>query len=289
MSSENSIITEGLTPSLDVPSSSTSRTSRSPSPSSSIVSLNENKVLKRLADQLSNIFYEGNQSGQEDSEVERNIINHIHKSHFEPVQVFRWLSKNKDTFQYQSLLGYFYGHEIGVEVDKRKAYTFFLNAAKKNDNLAQYFVGASYLEGSGAKQDYELAFRWFEKAANGGCSNGLCALGYCYLNGYGVFKDELKGVTFYKKAIEAGNNYAMNRLGYCYQYGKGTKRDSRKAFEMYLKSAEKGCDSGAHDVAECYRKGIGTEVNLEQAEYWEEKYRASLIYVSLTYFTSSTS
>ncbi|CAG8473864.1 1410_t:CDS:1, partial [Acaulospora morrowiae] len=192
MTSGSSTTTEGSTPSLDVPSPSTSRTSRSPSPASSVVSLNENKALKRLADQLCNIFYEGNQNGQEDSEVERSIINHIHKSHFEAVQIFRWLLRNKDTFQYQSLLGYFYGHEIGVEVDKRKAYTFFLNAAKKNDHLAQYFVGASYLEGSGAKQDYDLAFLWFEKSANGGCSNGLCALGYCYLNGYGVHKDELK-------------------------------------------------------------------------------------------------
>ncbi|CAG8449986.1 6017_t:CDS:2 [Diversispora eburnea] len=196
----NSNTTRSSTPStsFDAPSTPTSRTSSpSPSSSSNLSLSNQNRAFKKLAEQLCAIFYEGNQNGQEDSEVEKSIVNHIHKSHFEPVQIYEWLSKNRDTLQFQSLLGYFFGHEIGVEADKRKAYTFFLNAAKKNDHLAQYFVGASYLEGSGAKQDYELAFLWFQKSANGGCTNGLCALGYCYLNGYGVHKDELKELAEY--------------------------------------------------------------------------------------------
>lgn len=192
-------------------------------------------ALKKLVDELIVLFLESQQLGTDDNRITQLILDCINSKSQDPNEVLKWLISNQHKLPNKTLLGYFYLHDIGTEIDTRKAYNSYLAAAKKDYPIAQYLLGECYSSGMGTKTDEKLAFQWYQKAADGGCSNGL------------------------------------NWLGYCYEFGKGTEKDINKAFAYYKKSTKQGNKLGMHFLADCYEKGKGTPKNVDQAIYWYKK------------------
>ncbi len=64
-------------------------------------------------------------------------------------------------------LGHIYNSkfkEIDYPKNNKKAFKYYLKAAKADSALACYLVGLSYLEGHGCKKDKEMALKYFDKA-----------------------------------------------------------------------------------------------------------------------------
>jgi uncharacterized protein len=69
----------------------------------------------------------------------------------------------------------------------KKAYPFFLKAARKNHPASQNKVGLFLLYGWGIKKDYNKALHWFERAYfKNHYLPAVCNLSYMFANGYGA-------------------------------------------------------------------------------------------------------
>ena len=60
---------------------------------------------------------------------------------------------------------YFMGD--GVEVDKEKAFEYFMKSASSGDPCAQFILGKCYEEGYGTEVKEQTSFKWYKKAAIG--------------------------------------------------------------------------------------------------------------------------
>ncbi|RIB04848.1 hypothetical protein C2G38_2119756 [Gigaspora rosea] len=195
---------------------------------------------KKIVDQILGIFLHSQRTGRDDNRTTEIILDTIKKFNCDAAKVLNWLSHNQNKLEYKTLLGYFYLHDIGTEIDTRKAYNLYLAAAKKDYPIAQYLLGECYASGLGTKTDEMMAFQWYQKAAEGGSSNGIVWSGYCYEFGKGVSKDSHKAFTNYKKAMKQGNVVGMHFLGDCYEKGTGVQKNIDQAIYYYSKAAELG-------------------------------------------------
>ncbi|RIB12136.1 hypothetical protein C2G38_2145218 [Gigaspora rosea] len=197
-------------------------------------------IKKKAIDEIVELFVEAQQIGKNDTGIIKMILDNMKKRNTNAGEVLDWLLCNQHTLQYKTLLGYFYLHDIGTEIDTRKAYVFYLAAAKKDYPIAQYLLGECYSSGSGTKADEKLAFQWYQKAAEGGCTNGQNWVGYCYEFGKGTEKDNNKAFTYYKKSSRQGNMVGMHFLADCYEKGTGTTKNIDMAIHYYSKAAKLG-------------------------------------------------
>ena len=83
---------------------------------------------------------------------------------------------------------YFMGD--GVEVDKEKAFEYFMKSASSGDPCAQFILGKCYEEGYGTEVKEQTAFKWYKKAAEQGFAEAQEALASCYTYGVGTKIDE---------------------------------------------------------------------------------------------------
>ena len=58
---------------------------------------------------------------------------------------------------------YYFGR--GVKKDNKKAYKYFLDAAKYKDEYAETYLGLFYDKGIAVRKNYEIAYQWYYKAA----------------------------------------------------------------------------------------------------------------------------
>ncbi|CAG8440532.1 6658_t:CDS:2 [Acaulospora morrowiae] len=101
------------------------------------------EALRKLVDELVDLFVEEQQLGKDDVRIRQLILDCIIKRNRGAHEVLKWLHSNQHKLQYKTLLGYFYLHDIGTEIDLRKAYNLYLAAAKKDYPIAQYLLGES--------------------------------------------------------------------------------------------------------------------------------------------------
>ncbi|GBB86631.1 hypothetical protein RclHR1_01300016 [Rhizophagus clarus] len=185
-------------------------------------------------------------------------------------------------FYYSSLIGYFYQHGIGCEIDEDKALEIFSNAVnnnrkakssnlsfdqkneiitccndddikKLNEIILQYFYSLFLYEDIilCRKASYKLHI----KTAKRGDNVSQYYIGDCYFYGKSIERDLNKAVKWYSKSSKGGNIKAMYKLGGCYEYGDGIMRDKEEAFKLYLKSADGGYKDALYDVGNCYNYG----------------------------------
>lgn len=69
---------------------------------------------------------------------------------------------------------YFWGD--GVEVDRAKAFGYYLTSAEKGNPETQYKIGSCYANGQGTDRDEEKALYWYRKSAAQGYSEAIDAL-----------------------------------------------------------------------------------------------------------------
>ena len=62
----------------------------------------------------------------------------------------------------------YYAGKLNVEMDKKKAASYFILSAQQNHAPAQYGIAVCLYNGEGVEQDREAAQQWMEKAAQNG-------------------------------------------------------------------------------------------------------------------------
>lgn len=105
---------------------------------------------------------------------------------------------------------YYYGQ--GAEQDYGTAYRYFITAAERGDDEAQFIIGHMYNNGFGVTQDFKEAAEWYLKSAEKGNDRAQYAIGYMYETGHGVQKDVNTAIDWYQRAVDQGNENAEKRI-----------------------------------------------------------------------------
>ncbi|CAG8748348.1 10804_t:CDS:2 [Gigaspora margarita] len=147
------------------------------------------------------------------------IINFISKSNKTKEEIFQWLLTNNNNHpKYICLLGLFYHWKIGTDENNVVIVELFVNAAEKEDIIAQYFSGKCYAEGWNTDKNKKKALEWYNKAAENECASAEYVLGEYFYK----LRKYAKAFEFLERAANHGNLKALNTLGVCYQKGQGT-------------------------------------------------------------------
>lgn len=146
----------------------------------------------------------------------------------------------KQNLQY----GYAYYNGKGVPLDKKKAFDFFVQAAKLGSTEAYYVLGVIYSSGSVVPKDLAKAAVFFQKAFDGGYVKAAAQLGDFYYNGRGVPANRDKAFKYYNAGAENGDPGCLFNAGYIALNFYKKYSYAYKCFEL---SAQKG-----NEVAVCY-------------------------------------
>lgn len=134
----------------------------------------------------------------------------------------------------RTMLGYIYTEGTGVEVDKDKAFDYFLSAAQEKDPIGEYNLGQLYMD----EGNFSSAFDWFKKAADQGHTKAQCNVGRMYLDGNGVEQDNDLAIQYFHKAADGGDAEVQHSLGCMYFIGQGVEMDKDKAFQLFCSAAK---------------------------------------------------
>ena len=164
---------------------------------------------------------------------------------------------------------YYFGR--GVKKDSKKAYKYFLDAAKYKDEYAETYLGLFYDKGIAVRKNYEMAYQWYYKAAIKGNAFAQYSLGVLYSEGNGVIKDYNKAFMWFQKSAENDYVGAYYQLGRAYYNGLGVDKDEEKAFKWHKKAAENNLPASQYALSLMYKNGEGCDENLVSAYYWLER------------------
>jgi TPR repeat protein len=95
-------------------------------------------------------------------------------------------------------------------------------ASEQGLSIAQFNLGAKYLNGEGVPKNYTEAAKWYKKSSDQGLAEAQNNLGHLYENGLGLDKDLKKAYILYGKAARQGMTGAQFNLGRFYVFGLGT-------------------------------------------------------------------
>lgn len=132
--------------------------------------------------------------------------------------------------------------------DFGKALIIWSELADKKDADAQYWMGNFYDFGKGVEVNKEKAFFWYLKAANGGEITSQINVGNMYRNSIGVNKDLKQSAFWYKKAADRGDDYAQFSYGRALHTGEGVKKDLGSAYVYFKLAAMNGDIDAQHAV-----------------------------------------
>ena len=161
---------------------------------------------------------------------------------------------------------YYKGYD-GFPADRKKAYTYYEQAAKAGGTVAMYYTAYGYRVGECLPKDFDLAYMYALRAKEKGFPRAYRLLGFMHLEGEHVEKNLLKAREMFSEAIRRGDY-----ISYCYLgdvYGE-LKEHHRKA-ELYQKAAELAeqeiIESGIpfYKLADYYEENIGVSQNYELA------------------------
>ena len=158
---------------------------------------------------------------------------------------------------------YYFGR--GVKKDSKKAYKYFLDAAKYKDEYAETYLGLFYDKGIAVNKNYEIAYQWYYKAAIKGNAFAQYSLGVLYSEGNGVIKDYNKAFIWFQKSAENDYVGAYYQLGRAYYNGLGVDKDEEKAFKWHKKAAENNLPASQYALSLMYKNGEGCDENLVSA------------------------
>jgi TPR repeat protein len=131
----------------------------------------------------------------------QKILNYLNDNRVSPEEIFDWLSNNQSKANSLLVLGDFYYLGIATEVDKQKAYNFYLRAGDRSDGLsiAQYNLGFMCENDIVVSGDTFEAMHWYGKSAEQGIYEAHESL------------NRLRGSI--SKTFGPGNKYSMEALG----------------------------------------------------------------------------
>ena len=159
------------------------------------------------------------------------------------------------------LLGICYYEGKGVEKDWDKAFHWFHEGAKMEDNPAhdavrdaQYMLGLCFEQAIGTERDMGKALICWIKAAKLGHTEAQYRAGEIAIAEFGEYDD---GIEFLRKSAEQGNPFAMRFLGFAYEGKDKAESDDwyAKATAALYTAAKQGDPRAMHDLAGFYRVG----------------------------------
>ncbi|URN84885.1 sel1 repeat family protein [Acetobacterium wieringae] len=143
--------------------------------------------------------------------------------------------------------------------DQEKAFTYFIQSAKKDVPRGWELAGYCLYEGKGALQNRREALGWYEKAAKYGLYNSYYMMGMIYGYDETLFNYE-KAVSCFEKAANLGQSDALVRLGTMHLHGVGTNPpDRQKAFSYFNQASQADNSLGWEWAAYCHYWGYGTK------------------------------
>lgn len=180
-------------------------------------------------------------------------------------------TKNKIKDDYISYrIGKHYSRGLGTEVDEKKAFKYFTEAAEQGNIYAAYSLGNMYKNGRGVEKDTEEALFWYEFSANHNKKKEMPFAAFeaarFYQDGIGTEKDIEKAEILYKKALLGFENiYKLSpddsleyRIGMMYFKGFGTEKNLDTAKEFLELSSEAGNIYASYQLFKLYQeKGMG--------------------------------
>ncbi|GBB84566.1 hypothetical protein RclHR1_11130003 [Rhizophagus clarus] len=174
----------------------------------------------------------------------------------------------------QEIISYLDNHNL----TSKEIYNWLLN--NQNNSNSVFLLGVFNHFGIEIDVNEKKAFELYQNAANSGNVHGIRSLAFCYYVGVGTNIDEQKTFELYQKAANLRNSRGMYSLGYCYLYGIGTNFNCQKAFELYQNSANLGNRVAQYNLAGMYYNGEVKE-DINQAIYWykrsaEQGYQAAI-------------
>lgn len=183
------------------------------------------------------------------------------KTACEPSYALPWYEKAAVAGNSQALheLTYFYeGRYVGIEANPEKAKWAREQAMKMNNPNAFVKLASQYYMGDGVEMDKAKAFQYYMKAAELGNDEGMAEVGLCYLNGEGVEKNDIQAFRWLSRSKDGF--YGYYNLAQCYLHGIGTAKDIEKAVVYLEKAVDCKCANlwqARNQLVDLYSKGYG--------------------------------
>jgi TPR repeat protein len=190
----------------------------------------------------------------------------------------------------QCHLGFWYSEgKHGLEKNVAESSRWFMEAANRGNDVAQFQMGLRYETGAGVKKNAKEAAKWYMRAASKNNVVALYRLGCCYYYGDGVTIDNHSAWRCFKKAAELGDSWACFMLGKCYFYGHGVEVNEAEAVKCYQKAAAEHFAPAVYELGKCYFDGAGTEKDTTKAlelfrEAAEMEYSKALYMMGYCYY-----
>lgn len=125
--------------------------------------------------------------------------------------------------------------------DYKQAIVWFTKAGEQGNGEAWYTIGNFYMDGLGVDVDLKKAFEYWLKGADYGDVNAMTMVGNVYSVVGGIVDiDVYKAFEYYKISAELGCSTGQFHLGECYQKGIGVSKDLTEAKKWFQRSAEQG-------------------------------------------------
>lgn len=153
--------------------------------------------------------------------------------------------------------------------DPKKAVAWIEKAANQGHVEAANALGMLYHTGSKEfAQDFKKAYKYFLVAAKKGNPPAQFGLGVMLLNGQGVKKDVAAGADWVRKAAEQGHVMAQYSLGVFYASGQSGKKQPEDAYKWFFKAADQGLPGAQYNVARMNMDGQGVAMDIAAAKSW---------------------
>lgn len=124
--------------------------------------------------------------------------------------------------------------------------------AEAGDVAAQVDLGWRFDRGRGVRKSYKKAFAWYLKAARGGSRVAQYNLNLCYLLGQGTFRNDRQAFHWVQKSARAGYPDAILALAWHYHNGRGVRPSLRQAERWYRQSARNGDASAQFSLGQLF-------------------------------------
>jgi hypothetical protein len=126
----------------------------------------------------------------------------------------------------------------GTSKDFKQAENWLTRAAKRNDSLAQFYIGRLYLKEFKASKNQEIGMAWMIKSAENSCPMAQNYMGLLYYS-----KEDFDvALSWFQKAAHLNSAESQYYLAKFYFEGKGITQDFNKAEEWAKLSYNNGFD-----------------------------------------------
>jgi enhanced entry protein EnhC len=189
-----------------------------------------------------------------------------------PEHAFQWFKKvaaTEDTPAKMYVAGaYLFG--FGVKKDTQLAKRYYIDAAKKGNDIAQFATAMQFLEGHN-KSHKKLGLIWLKKSAANNNPNAEFKLSQLYASGNLVERDTSKADALLKQAARQNFQPAVLMLATRYLDEKNPYYNSKLGLSLMLKAAHSGSIDAQKEMAAIYKAGKILPADNTVAEQWEQR------------------